>query len=102
MSTPHSHGDDGSFKPGPITRPQFIFALGEVIDDTYEVRGFLGGGGMGQVFEAYDRDLHRYVAIKAMFPDPESPSLEEIFLRATRQSDFAPLARQILDVVQVT
>jgi ABC-2 type transport system ATP-binding protein len=29
-----------------------------------------------------------------------SPSLEEVFVRATRQDDFAPLARQILDLVQ--
>lgn len=38
----------------------------------------------------------------ASLRDPESPSLEDIFLRATGQSDLAPLARQILDVVQVS
>ena len=32
--------------------------------------------------------------------DRQSPSLEEIFVRVTRQSDFTPLARQILEVVQ--
>lgn len=32
--------------------------------------------------------------------DRQSASLEEIFVRVTRQSDFTPLARQILDVVQ--
>lgn len=34
------------------------------------------------------------------FGDRQSPSLEEIFVRVTRQSDFTPLARQILEVVQ--
>jgi ABC-2 type transport system ATP-binding protein len=34
--------------------------------------------------------------------DPQSPSLEEIFVRATHQSDFTPLAREILDVVQAS
>jgi ABC-2 type transport system ATP-binding protein len=36
----------------------------------------------------------------ASLGDRQSPSLEEIFVRVTRQSDFTPLARQILEVVQ--
>jgi len=36
----------------------------------------------------------------ASFRDAGSPSLEEVFVRATRQADFTPVARQILDVVQ--
>ena len=36
----------------------------------------------------------------ASFRDVRSPSLEEVFIRATRQADFTPVARQILDVVQ--
>jgi ABC-2 type transport system ATP-binding protein len=30
-----------------------------------------------------------------------SPSLEEVFIRATRQDDFTPVARQILEVMQL-
>lgn len=44
-----------------------IFALGDVIADSYEVRAVLGQGGMGQVFDAWDRNLSRRVAIKANF-----------------------------------
>jgi ABC-2 type transport system ATP-binding protein len=36
----------------------------------------------------------------ASFRDPGASSLEDVFIRATRQADFAPVARQILDVVQ--
>ncbi len=31
-----------------------------------------------------------------------SPSLEEVFVRATHQDDFAPLARRILDLVHLS
>jgi ABC-2 type transport system ATP-binding protein len=35
----------------------------------------------------------------ASFTGAASRSLEDVFLRATQQEDFAPLARKILDVV---
>jgi CheY-like chemotaxis protein len=44
-----------------------IFAIGDVLADTYEIRAILGQGGMGQVFDAWDRQLSRRVAIKANF-----------------------------------
>jgi ABC-2 type transport system ATP-binding protein len=37
----------------------------------------------------------------ASFRDADSPSLEQVFIRATRQDDFTPVARQILDVMQL-
>jgi ABC-2 type transport system ATP-binding protein len=37
----------------------------------------------------------------ASFRDAGSPTLEEVFVRVTRQDDFTPVARQILDVMQV-
>jgi serine/threonine-protein kinase len=47
---------------------QSLFHPGDVLDDTYEVRGKIGQGGMGEVYEAYDRALCRRVAIKAAVP----------------------------------
>lgn len=53
--------------PGPHTKP--LFRVGDVIGHAYEIRGLLGEGGMGQVFDGYDRDLARRVAIKANWPE---------------------------------
>lgn len=49
---------------------------GDVLMENYEVRCLLGEGGMGQVFEGFDRRLGRSVAIKAAFPIDGAPPLE--------------------------
>ena len=35
----------------------------------YEVRALLGAGGMGQVYDAYDRELERSIALKVLRPE---------------------------------
>ena len=49
--------------------PRQVFAIGEVLNETYEIRAVIGEGGMGQVYEADDLVLHRRVAIKAGWPE---------------------------------
>lgn len=48
----------------------------------YEIRRFLGRGGMGQVFEAFDLELRRPVALKELSSDLAE---DESFLRAFRR-----------------
>ncbi|HEY8087027.1 MAG TPA: serine/threonine-protein kinase, partial [Polyangiaceae bacterium] len=46
--------------------PHQLLAVGDVLAGTYEVRGLIGEGGMGQVYDAWDVALGRSVAIKAV------------------------------------
>jgi serine/threonine protein kinase len=49
--------------------PGDIFQPAQIVDGRYEIRGLLGSGGMGQVFEAKDIGLNRLIAIKVAWPD---------------------------------
>jgi serine/threonine-protein kinase len=51
------------------------FVVGAVVAGIYELRSLLGTGGMGQVFDAWDRSLQRRVAIKALWGDIDPVAL---------------------------
>ncbi|HEX2180551.1 MAG TPA: DUF2807 domain-containing protein [Actinomycetota bacterium] len=44
-------------------------AVPECLVDRYELRGLLGRGGMGQVYDGWDRRLDRPVAVKLLSPE---------------------------------
>lgn len=52
------------------------FQVGDCLNGLYELRSVLGSGGMGQVFEAYDRSLRRMVAIKVAWAARGEAELE--------------------------
>jgi serine/threonine protein kinase len=65
---------------GPAQGPLELGRLGH-----YQVRKVLGSGGMGVVFQAYDADLQRLVALKTTLPAAaEHPSAKQRFLREAR------------------
>ena len=49
-----------------------VFAAGEVVSGRFEVIGFLGQGGMGEVYEARDLELGERLALKAIRPEISS------------------------------
>lgn len=57
---------------------------GTVIDGKYEVRRAIGSGGMGVVYEAYQQDMDRMVALKLLTAVDEDPEEYSRFLREAR------------------
>ncbi len=82
----------------PVDRPfvrleqparEQAFYIGQLVLDRFEILRYLGAGGMGEVYEANDRQMGR-IALKTIRPDISSN--EHILSRFKRE---AQLARQI-------
>jgi serine/threonine protein kinase/tetratricopeptide (TPR) repeat protein len=63
-------------EPSP---PEHAFQPGRRLADRFEIRGFLGSGGLGEVYRAFDDQRQMFVAIKTLRPgmtsDPAALSL---------------------------
>jgi hypothetical protein len=77
-----AHSPTLPFPPSENDAPPATFRAGEVIADRYEIRRFLAAGGMGEVYEAADRELHARVALKTVLPSAaEDPRMLGRFKR---------------------
>jgi hypothetical protein len=54
--------------PDPDSSFARVFADGEIVSERYRIVGLLGRGGMGEVYESEDLELHEPVALKALIP----------------------------------
>ena len=63
-------------EPAPGYDEGPVFAVGQLVAGTYEIKTLLGAGGMGEVYEAHDRVLDRHVALKV-----QRPSIDRKYLR---------------------
>jgi tRNA A-37 threonylcarbamoyl transferase component Bud32 len=73
---------DATMADGEITVPSVrLFAPGTEISRRYEVRGVLGMGGSAVVYEAFDRELKRRVALKVLRTDRTSEASLKRFRR---------------------
>ena len=64
----------GATPPGPVTSAPAAEApvrdrLAQALGPKYEVKGSLGKGGFAEVYEVFDADLHRRLAVKVLHPD---------------------------------
>ncbi|HEX7678050.1 MAG TPA: protein kinase, partial [Thermoanaerobaculia bacterium] len=67
--------------------PARSFAPGNIVAGRYRIIRLLGSGGMGEVFEAEDEELHGQVALKII--RPEIASNPRILLRFKREIQLA-------------
>lgn len=74
-------GDAGTAAAGTTAPSVRLFAPGTEIGRRYEVRGVLGLGGSAVVYEAFDRELKRRVALKVLRTDRTSEASLKRFRR---------------------
>jgi tRNA A-37 threonylcarbamoyl transferase component Bud32 len=72
-------------KTEKVMAPPLIEPQGQI--GRFEIRRSLGSGGMGEIFECYDTELHRTVAIKVLASKHvEDQTMKQRFLREARMA----------------
>ncbi len=86
----------------PSAFPVRLFAPGTEIGRRYEVRGVLGTGGSAVVYEAFDRELKRGVALKVLRTDRTSEAALKRFRRevAIARDAASPRLVRVFDIGQ--
>src|SRR4051812_999471 len=54
----------GSTRPSPRPEKPYLYAIGDIVDDFYFVRSYLGQGGMGAVLRVQDQMTGEICALK--------------------------------------
>ena len=52
----------------PAEDSAWVFSTGQIVSGRYRIVRFLGRGGMGEVYEGEDLELHEQVALKTLLP----------------------------------
>ena len=52
-----------------LSAPSVTFADGQVVAERFLIVRFVASGGMGELYEAEDRELHEHVALKTIPPE---------------------------------
>jgi serine/threonine protein kinase len=69
------------------TEPPVRYAAGHVLAARFRIVRFLGRGGMGEVYEAADLDLHQHIALKLIRPESRTdPKLLSRLREEVRQA----------------
>ncbi|HEY3169841.1 MAG TPA: hypothetical protein VGK08_02455, partial [Thermoanaerobaculia bacterium] len=72
------YGEEGP--PAPLEDQ--TFRSGDLVADRYRIVRFIARGGMGEVYEAEDRELRAHVALKTIrFEIAADPAMMERFRR---------------------
>jgi serine/threonine protein kinase len=66
---PVSSAPPAPVTPAPATEAPVRDRLAQALGPKYQVKGTLGKGGFAEVFEVFDNDLHRRLAVKVLHPD---------------------------------
>src|SRR5437867_12594223 len=63
------HENIGDFLAQPVVQPASSLAPGELVAGRYRIKGLIGRGGMGEVYEAQDQLLNETIALKTLRAD---------------------------------
>ncbi|MEP7327369.1 MAG: protein kinase, partial [Gemmatimonadota bacterium] len=66
---PLSGAPPASVTSAPAAEAPVRERLAQALGPKYEVKGSLGKGGFAEVYEVFDQDLHRRLAVKVLHPD---------------------------------
>jgi serine/threonine-protein kinase len=91
----------GETEPHPVSlaaaRPSAVFTAGQLVASRYLIQRRLGRGGMGEVYEALDRELNERVALKtiatSLADDPRAVQRLKLELRLARSVSHPHVGR---------